>query len=95
MFIRFYRCLFYPWACISFFLLPVVVVWSTEAAINPYENGCLVTMAEREGGTNSLASRRVCNSDDNRLGNYDSCIPPTFDNYFEVRIAPGNWEECK
>ncbi len=38
--------------------------------------------------------RRVCNSDDELIGNTD-CLEPTFDNYLEVRIGAGNWDECK
>ena len=56
-------------------------------------------MAFRNSDINSDTSEfegRVCNSDDirNSQNNDLICRTPTFDNYEEVRIAPGDWDEC-
>jgi hypothetical protein len=82
----------------------VLLLSSSEALhpkVNPFRNGCLKAMAEQniardngDSGDNGVFDLRVCNSDDNLTENLD-CRTPTFEDYFEVRIASGDWDECK
>ena len=65
---------------------------------NAFENGCLVAIAKRRGEEDKRTNfmSRVCNSDDALLPYKNtSCLPPIFETYFEVRIASGDWFECK
>ncbi len=71
---------------------------------NVFENGCLKVMSERyqkngssslsEGNISKAYESRTCNSDDELTGNMD-CRELLFDNYKEIRIGPGDWDECK
>ena len=81
---------------------------------NPFEKGCLRTMAQIHGATNMPPlggdrkfkkedegqpfSIRVCNSDDTAtIGSSsatDSCKKLEMESYKEIRIAPGNWDQC-
>jgi hypothetical protein len=76
----------------------VSLLTSSEASrtgTNPFRNGCLKAMAEQNAGRDSdVFDARVCNSDDNLTGNLN-CRTPTFEEYFEVRTASGDWDECK
>ena len=68
----------------------------TIQMLNPFEKGCLRTMAERFGDKDRDFQMRVCNSDDDRNGKQidDVCIEPKFE-YFESRVITGDWDEGK
>ena len=82
--------------------LPLAEATTTthDSKKNKFEAGCLQYVHKPKERPHDdvkldLFERRVCNSDDALVGNIENCRAPTFENYKEVRIGAGNWDECK
>ena len=71
---------------------------------NPFQSGCLQTMAKQYGNKKEFRIPgvfdriRICNSDDNLIKDEavkaEFCRQPDYFSYDEIRISPSNWESA-
>ena len=87
--------------CESKLITPGVSICEDGKCTNPFERGCLQTMADAYGMKKDFRipgvfnRTRLCNSDDEISERTKQwCRKPDFFAYDEVRIAPSNWESA-